>query len=117
MDDLNALIPVAALVPAALLIWFGARVLLSAAERSHAAKALIHDPVLFILVAGLAVSVVGMLLWIGTQGALPLGKSVLGVAGFGLAALVWHETHSRKRHRDSSVGVAVVPRPPMRFHE
>lgn len=98
MDDLDALIPLAALIPAALLIWLTARVLLSSAERSHAAKAFIRDPVLFILVAGLAVSVLGMLLWIGTQGALPLGKSVLGVAGFGLAALVWHEAYSRTSH-------------------
>jgi hypothetical protein len=98
MNDLDALIPIAALLPAALLIWLAARALFSAAERGHAAKAFIHDPVLFILVGGLAVSVVGMLLWIGTQGALPLGKSVLGVAGFCLAALVWHEAYSRTRH-------------------
>lgn len=97
MNDLDALVPVAALLPAALLIWLGARVLLSAAERSHAVKAFTHDPVLFILVAGLVFSVVGMLLWIGTQGVLPLGKSVIGVAGFGLAALIWHEAHSRDR--------------------
>ncbi|CAB3931588.1 hypothetical protein [Achromobacter insolitus] len=97
MDDLDALIPLAAMIPAALLIWLAARVLVSAAERSHAVKAFIHDPVLFILVAGLVFSIVGMLLWIGTQGALPLGKSALGVAGFGLAALVWHEAYTRKR--------------------
>ncbi|KAG1072604.1 hypothetical protein G6F40_017503 [Rhizopus arrhizus] len=97
MNDLDALVDVAALLPAALLTWLVARVLLSSAERSHAVKALVHDSVLFILVTGLAISVVGMLLWIGTQGALPLGKSVLGVAGFGLAALIWHEAYTRKR--------------------
>ena len=101
MNDLDALIPIAALLPAALLIWLAARALFSAAERSHAVRALAHDPVLFILTAGLAVSVVGMLLWIGTQGGLPLGKSVFGVGGFGLAALIWHEAHSRT-HRNNA---------------
>jgi hypothetical protein len=100
MNDLHALVPIAALLPAALLIWLAARALLSPAERSHALKALAHDPALFILVAGFVASVVAMLLWIGTQGVLPLGRSVVGVAGFGFAALVWHEAYSRKRQID-----------------
>lgn len=102
MTDLDALIPTAALAPAAWLIWLSARALLSPEERGHAVNALSRDPVLFILVTGLALSVTCMLLWIGTQGALPLGKSVFGVAGFGFAALVWHEAFGRKRRNRSS---------------
>ncbi|WP_144415820.1 hypothetical protein [Achromobacter xylosoxidans] len=98
MEPLDALIPIAALIPAGWLLWHLIRSVVSPLERRHIVAAWNHDPILFILMAGATGSVVAFLLWIGTLGALPFGKSLIGMIGFGLAALIWHETHSRKRH-------------------
>lgn len=98
MNDLDRLIPIAALIPAVWLLWVTGKSLASSVERTHMLKAIQKDPVLFFLCAGLCISVIGFLVWIGTDGRVPFGKSLWGIAGFGFAGLIWHESYSRKRN-------------------
>lgn len=97
MNELDGVIPIAALIPAIWMAWSLLKSLVSAKERTETIRHLKADPVFVALCTGLVLSVIGFLVWIGTLGAVPFGKSVWGIAAFGLAALVWHQAYSRKR--------------------
>lgn len=80
-----------------LLLWLFGKAIFNPIERQKSVAQFRADPVLFILAGAACLCVAAFLLWVGSFGALPLGKAGFGAVAFGLAAVVWDQTYSRKR--------------------